>query len=100
MKRSLSMVSWTLLIGRANSRSVEVDTTSMNTDLDRTTQDCFVQIEALAESLNQLTRDYIAVAQTDMQKMLEAGRRVVRMDAVDARMLSRGMDTRGPSPVR
>jgi len=102
MKRSLNMADWTLLIASAAGKSGEIDTTSMNTDMERTTQDCFVRIEALAESLNQLTRDYIEVAQTDMQKMLIAGKRVVATDVEAAARLSRGIYTGGSKrgPVR
>lgn len=83
MTISLDRAAWESLISEARSSANEIDTTSMNIDMQRTTKEYFTSIEEVAEILNQMTRDYISIALTDLTKMQDAAHRRIEHDAND-----------------
>ena len=99
--RTLNEARWNIVTDNAKNVANEINTTSMNIEIERTTKEYFTQIEAFAESLNQLTREYIAVSLTDLGKMQEAAARVVERDQEAARAIQNEhiVDPSGPGPV-
>jgi len=85
MVRTVSEARWQIVTNNAKNVANEINTTSKNIEMPRTTKEYFTQIEELAEALNQLTRTYIATTLTDLNKMQEAAARAIERDAAAAR---------------
>jgi len=102
MIRSLREARWRVVTNNAKNVANEINTTSMDIDMQRTTKEYFTQIEELAELLNELTRAYIAVALIDLDKMQEAATRAADRDREAARAIQNEHfidPMMGPTPV-
>jgi len=71
---------WHMAIAEVRNSVNDIDTTPVDVDIQRTTKEYFTRIKELAESLNQLTSQYIAITLTDLNKMQEVAIRVIERD--------------------
>ena len=92
MRYRLDEVAWNEVLTNAKNAANGVNTEAINADMSITSKSYFTEVNELAETLTVLITHYIQTALTDLNKMHEAGQRMVSHDAEASRQLRLSSD--------